>query len=38
VSDTPRYETVTANDGAGEFAAYCAVPPGGGGPGILLFQ
>ena len=38
VSESPRYETVTANDGVGEFAAYCAVPESGSGPGILLFQ
>ena len=38
VSATTRYETITAPDGAGEFAAYCAVPEGGSGPGILLFQ
>jgi carboxymethylenebutenolidase len=38
VSVTTRYETITATDGAGEFAAFCAVPEGGSGPGILLFQ
>ena len=34
---TTRYETITANDG-GSFEAYCAVPEGGSGPGMLLFQ
>lgn len=34
---TTRYETVTAHDG-GTFAAYCALPETGSGPGILLFQ
>lgn len=34
---TTRYETITANDG-GTFEAYCAVPDGGSGPGMLLFQ
>ncbi|HUQ40519.1 MAG TPA: dienelactone hydrolase family protein [Acidimicrobiales bacterium] len=32
-----RYETVQAGDG-GTFEAYCALPAGGSGPGILLFQ
>jgi carboxymethylenebutenolidase len=31
------YERVTASDG-GSFDAYCALPEGGTGPGILLFQ
>ena len=34
---TTRYETIAAADG-GEFAAYCAIPESGSGPGILLFQ
>lgn len=34
---TSRYERITANDG-GEFEAYCALPPSGTGPGILVFQ
>ena len=34
---TNRYETVSASDG-GSFEAYCAVPDGGRGPGMLLFQ
>lgn len=34
----PRYERIDAADGAGSFDAYCAVPAGGSGPGILLFQ
>ena len=34
---TTRYETITANDG-GEFAAFCAIPERGSGPGVLLFQ
>lgn len=38
VTATPRYETISAGGGAGEFDAYCAVPDGGAGPGILLFQ
>ena len=38
MSVTTRYETITADDGAGEFAAYCAVPEAGRGPGMLLFQ
>jgi carboxymethylenebutenolidase len=37
VTITTRYETITANDG-GTFEAYCAVPEGGSGPGMLLFQ
>jgi carboxymethylenebutenolidase len=32
-----RYDTVTALDG-GTFEAFCALPEGGSGPGILLFQ
>src|SRR4051812_37588267 len=32
-----RYEKVDAGD-AGSFAAYCAVPEGGRGPGLLVFQ
>lgn len=40
MSVTTRYETIAAStaDGGGEFEAYCAVPDGGRGPGILLFQ
>jgi carboxymethylenebutenolidase len=40
VSVTTRYETIAAStaDGGGEFEAFCAVPEGGRGPGILLFQ
>ena len=38
VSIETRYETVTASDGAGEFAAFAAIPEGGSGPAILLFQ
>lgn len=34
---TDRYESVASLDGD-HFDAYCAVPPGGTGPGILLFQ
>ncbi len=34
---TTRYETVSARDG-GTFAAYCAIPAAGRGPGLLLFQ
>src|SRR5687768_13992669 len=37
VTVTTRYETIAAADG-GEFAAYCAVPESGSGPGVLLFQ
>lgn len=33
-----RTETVTASDGSGRFAAHCAVPASGRGPGVLLFQ
>jgi carboxymethylenebutenolidase len=33
---TTRYERISAGDGV--FEAYCAVPEGGRGPGILLFQ
>jgi carboxymethylenebutenolidase len=36
--DAPRYERIGATDGSGSFDAYCALPPGGRGPGILLFQ
>ena len=32
-----RYETVLTPDGE-SFEAFCAVPEGGSGPGILLFQ
>lgn len=32
-----RYETVLAPEG-GRFEAYCATPPSGSGPGLLLFQ
>jgi len=34
---TTRYEQITAADG-GTFEAFCAVPEGGSGPGLLLFQ
>src|SRR4051812_28514222 len=34
---TTRYEPIAAADG-GTFDAYCAVPDGGRGPGIVLFQ
>jgi carboxymethylenebutenolidase len=34
---TTGYEQVQAHDG-GSFAAYRALPPGGAGPGILLYQ
>lgn len=37
VTVTTRYETIRAEDG-GEFAAYCAIPASGSGPGVLLFQ
>ena len=37
MSVTTRYEKVADGDG-GQFDAFCAVPPGGTGPGILLFQ
>jgi carboxymethylenebutenolidase len=33
-----RYERIDATDGSGSFDAYCAIPPSGAGPGILLFQ
>jgi carboxymethylenebutenolidase len=33
-----RYERIDATDGTGSFDAYCAPPPSGSGPGILLFQ
>jgi carboxymethylenebutenolidase len=32
-----RYETVAAHDG-GTFAAFCALPEAGSGPGVLVFQ
>lgn len=38
VSATNRYESIQANDGSGEFAAYASIPDAGRGPGILLFQ
>jgi carboxymethylenebutenolidase len=38
MADGQRYERIDATDGAGSFEAYCAVPPSGAGPGILLFQ
>ena len=34
---TTRTETITAPDG-GTFAAHCALPDGGEGPGVLLLQ
>ncbi len=37
MSITTRYEKITAHDG-GRFEAYCAIPDGGHGPGILVFQ
>ena len=37
MSVSTRYETVVTPDGDG-FEAFCAVPEGGSGPGILLFQ
>jgi carboxymethylenebutenolidase len=37
VSVSTRYETVLSRDGQ-SFEAFCAVPEGGSGPGILLFQ
>jgi carboxymethylenebutenolidase len=37
MSVSTHYETVTTPEG-GTFEAYCAVPEGGSGPGILLFQ
>jgi carboxymethylenebutenolidase len=37
VSVATRYETIRTPDG-GSFAAFCAVPENGSGPGILLFQ
>jgi carboxymethylenebutenolidase len=37
MNDTDRYESVASLDGD-HFDAYCAVPAGGSGPGILLFQ
>ncbi len=37
MTSATRYEKVTAIDG-GSFDAFCAVPEGGSGPGILLFQ
>jgi carboxymethylenebutenolidase len=38
MSVATRYETVRASDGSGEFAAFAAIPEGGSGPGMLLFQ
>jgi carboxymethylenebutenolidase len=38
MTDEPRYERIDATDGAGSFDAYCALPPSGRGPGVLLFQ
>lgn len=37
MTDQDRYEQVRSLDGD-HFDAYCAVPPTGSGPGILLFQ
>ena len=37
MSVSTRYETIVTPDGA-SFEAFCAVPEGGPGPGILLFQ
>ena len=37
MSVSTRYETVRTPDGQ-SFEAFCAVPEGGSGPGILLFQ
>ncbi len=37
MSVSTRYETVLTPDGQ-SFEAFCAVPEGGSGPGILLFQ
>src|ERR1700677_5311840 len=37
MSGSTRYETPVPPDGVG-FDAFCAVPAGGSGPGILLFQ
>jgi carboxymethylenebutenolidase len=37
MSVSTRYETIVTPDGA-SFDAFCAVPEGGSGPGILLFQ
>jgi carboxymethylenebutenolidase len=37
MSVSTRYETIVTPDGA-SFGAFCAVPEGGSGPGILLFQ
>lgn len=34
---TDRYESIASGDG-GSFAAYCAMPEAGSGPGVLLFQ
>jgi carboxymethylenebutenolidase len=36
-SAVTTYERITAHDG-GTFDAYCARPPGGSGPGVVLFQ
>ena len=30
--------TIRANDGSGEFTAYCAMPASGSGPGVLCIQ